>query len=575
MSAHTSTRFEFSQSLARLATNLYALVLVALALACVSAAQNTRPNVVMGGPVQPLKPNLVRFTGTVVDSVTGAPLVRALVNLQGMQNRVALTDSQGKFTFDGVPEGRWPVRVRKPGYTETARTSSVAQFVEIKGEDSNAIITAVPQAVIRGRVTTSDDEPVEGLPVDIGVYQVREGRRQFTAINSKRTDEDGRFRIADLPPGTYFLSVGPATAREFENRGTSIARVYYPGVAERASAASVQLSPGQQFEANLTVSRVPGFRISGTVSSEGAPQFLSIELTDSSGVSAAPGFRRAVSGVFELPPVAPGNYILRARGGDEKGRPLYASIPVSVRSDVTGIHLTLRPYASIPVVVRTELKNWDEEGRWKGGPEPHGSGIIGSVMSASGSRPRQRFVMPRLVPTDGEDPYSYPMFDPPEEDKAISIKAAAGKYNVEFPTMGPWYVASAKSGSTNLLTDPLVVPESGRVDPIEVVVRDDGSSLNGKINGGSESGLVLAVPEHSSRVRPFVSNFFGYSDARFYFPQLPPGEYALYAFNGEDAIEYSNPEAMERYSSKAKHIRVEPGDRNPQVTLDVIEVDEQ
>jgi hypothetical protein len=45
-------------------------------------------------------------TGTVTNSVTGAPVPRAHVTLRGQKNFGALTDGDGKFSIAGIVPGR-------------------------------------------------------------------------------------------------------------------------------------------------------------------------------------------------------------------------------------------------------------------------------------------------------------------------------------------------------------------------------------------------------------------------------------------------------------------------------------
>src|SRR5580698_3775088 len=57
-----------------------------------------------------------KFTGSVVNAVTGEPIRRALVQLEGGSERSALSDSNGHFEFAGLPAGQVNVTARKPGF---------------------------------------------------------------------------------------------------------------------------------------------------------------------------------------------------------------------------------------------------------------------------------------------------------------------------------------------------------------------------------------------------------------------------------------------------------------------------
>src|SRR5438270_10530375 len=49
------------------------------------------------------EPAIYRLQGTVVNSVTGDPVYRALVSIHAQQQRSVLTDRNGHFTFDNLP----------------------------------------------------------------------------------------------------------------------------------------------------------------------------------------------------------------------------------------------------------------------------------------------------------------------------------------------------------------------------------------------------------------------------------------------------------------------------------------
>src|SRR5665811_445863 len=79
----------------------FAILIPGAALAQVS------PGATQYNPQQRQRPALtgtITVTGVVVNAVTGEPISRALIQLQGMVQRTALTDSDGRFQFDNLPE---------------------------------------------------------------------------------------------------------------------------------------------------------------------------------------------------------------------------------------------------------------------------------------------------------------------------------------------------------------------------------------------------------------------------------------------------------------------------------------
>src|SRR6516162_5043564 len=61
--------------------------------------------------------------GTVVNSVTGEPIARALVRVYGVAQRSAFTDSEGHFQIDSLPAGSVDIGLQKPGYSNQQGTN--------------------------------------------------------------------------------------------------------------------------------------------------------------------------------------------------------------------------------------------------------------------------------------------------------------------------------------------------------------------------------------------------------------------------------------------------------------------
>ena len=86
----------------RRSLKLYIAVLVCTCIFCIG-----HPLLAQGGfPLQ----------GTVTNSVTGEAIRRASVQALGPRPRAALTDDEGHFRLEGLPEGEVPIAVTKPGY---------------------------------------------------------------------------------------------------------------------------------------------------------------------------------------------------------------------------------------------------------------------------------------------------------------------------------------------------------------------------------------------------------------------------------------------------------------------------
>src|SRR5262249_43791216 len=74
-----------------------------------------------------------KVEGAVVDSMTGRPVSRALVQLLPWGDGTTLTSFDGTFSFDDVPEGLMQILVTKPGfiYHGTSTLPSAATSMQL------------------------------------------------------------------------------------------------------------------------------------------------------------------------------------------------------------------------------------------------------------------------------------------------------------------------------------------------------------------------------------------------------------------------------------------------------------
>jgi hypothetical protein len=147
-----------------------------------------------------------------------------------------------------------------------------------------------------------------------------------------------------------------------------------------------------------------------------------------------------------------------------------------------------------------------------------------------------------------------------------------GVYGVEINPNGMLYVQSATSGPTNLLESDLSVPPGGSPQPIEITLRDDGTSLTGSVSLDSRpvSATVLAFSEHSA-IPPIIQPTD--SNGMFQLPFLAPGEYKILAVDRVEQLEYRNPEVMRKYLVRASEITLFPG-RSAKIELQLVKVEE-
>ena len=543
------------------------------------------------GPLAPFsfgqlsQPQTYTVRGTVVNSVTGVPIRGALVQIYSGRPRSRLTGPQGEFVFEGVPPGTFGARIQKPGFfsPQELPVPGARQVMITAGPDQPPVVLKlIPEGVIFGHVAGGNGELIESLPVQLLFERMDNGKKTRSFMHRVNTDEQGEFRVAELQPGRYFVFLGPSSlpssypAAKVSQPGVrGYPAVFYPGVPDSASAAPIEITPGKHFEINLTLSSQPFYRISGTVSGNLPDRGISLQIVDAAGQPISSGFQFDPSrGTFRTQWLPAGQCTLTAQMHDPATQQSYfASQSVNLTSDLTGVHLVLLPNASIPVTFHMETTQ-------------NASPSEQTVLFTSGSdrsRREQARIPANLVLTSQSQPLMrrqyYSELAPGDESSFVVRNIPPGVYFVEVQHHGPYYAQSVRSGTLNLLEQPLTVAPGAALQPIEVVLRDDFATLEGNVffEGDDIPAQLIAIPEDApQQVRPFNLGQLvptpgqARPSTRFEMPQLRPGNYKLLAVD-DPSFEYADPEVLQKYVSKAQEAFLAPGQRT-KVSLDLVHI---
>jgi len=494
----------------------------------------------------PLTSDKYTVSGTVVNAVTGEPIRHALVTFQ---EGAVLTDQTGHFEFPAVAPGTYWPSVRKPGFFSRDELGKPRQLLHIRTADDAAgiVLQLTPEAVIYGQVVDKNGEPVERVPIRLEMSRVQQGLRRRVELNSKTTDSDGAYRIANLRPGTYYLCAGPLPAPR--NRGAAVLPSYgvscYEGAMDVSGAAAFKVTAGQQMEMNFSVREQKFFRVSGSMSG-GANLNCSVQLASAADPTWTIGGEvKEGSTAFEFPQVPLGTYRLEANcqapviGGQLIGSPspLWFGVQtVVVSSDMSGITLALSPELSIPISVEAE-----------------------------GAKPGERaipWVRARSVNPLGDDGATTTSAD----GTPAFMRVRPGRYWLDVPIRGGWYVASARWQGADVLHGEMEV-QDGQTGTLEITARNDAGQLAMSFSGAereSSVDLLIYADELLGRA-PQIMQFGGNKG----WMLIPPGSYSILAFDTLDGLQYANPEVMSEYMAHAAHVTLAPNGQ-ASVLLDVI-----
>jgi hypothetical protein len=583
--------------------------LFSLAVACLSATLSA---------AQSTSDNNDSLRGIVINSVTHEPIARALVS--SPDNRFAtLTNSEGRFEFalpkvNSVPEGGsdsntpvsgqiqavisnrpYMLMTRKPGFL----SDSNGQVQNLQNETLKDLTLALtPESLIVGAVTLPTSEPPDSITLQVFRRQVQDGRARWVPAGGAQSTSDGQFRFADLPAGTYklltqeLLDHDPLTTDPLTLPPPNVPRgqlfgyppVYYQSASDFGSAATIHLFAGQTQTVNLSLVKLPYYRVRVPVTN--APD-AGIAVNVYAHGRKGPGFSlgynnmdHAIEGM--LPD---GTYTIEASSFGPNGMTGLQTISIK-GAPIDGPSMTLVSNASIPVNVKEEFTSADNAGSMTWNINGHNTVIMG---------PR-RYLNITLEPADDFGTGQQVSLRNPTRagDDALVIDGApAGTYWVRVNS-SRGYPASIRSGNLDLQHQPLVVGAGGAASPMEITMRDDTAEISGTVDGvtphaqgpvisssanvangasgdargwtsytpfgGQAAAHIYCIPLADSSGQ--LTEIWVSPDGSFVSQGLAPGAYRLLAFDREQhELEYRNPEAMRTYDSKGPVVRVVGGQK--------------
>ena len=287
-------------------------------------------------PAQPRDPRAAMVGGTgvirgrVTAADTGVPMRRATVMISGQGQRGTYTDSEGRYSFRGLPKGSYIVSASPGNHRPSYRTISFgatsqngpAKRVELAdGQVVENVDIALPRAgVITGRVFDPYGDPA--ARVNVHPLLLRVGGEPVPSGPSATTDDLGQFRLFGLAPGTYIVRadfrMGMFSSGPYEVEGESVgfSTTYAPGTPSRSDAVRVRVVAGAEATADIRLLESRIFKVTGAIlTSNGEPaSAVDVSLVhNEAGSSSSFGASIGPNGTFTFRNVPPGSYEIVAR----------------------------------------------------------------------------------------------------------------------------------------------------------------------------------------------------------------------------------------------------------------------
>jgi hypothetical protein len=523
--------------------------------------------------------------GIVTREPGSEPVKKALIELIAENQAeggdyTAVSGPDGGFRIEGIVPGRYHLFAERTGLLEVdkhhARADGRVLTLAAGQEVKDLRIRLQAAAVVRGRVTDEDGDPLPNAQVAVLRQTFASGHSRWEQAGAERTNDLGEYRVAGLAAGNYYVSVSPppdfksliegaGVAADTRKGGapdnsaaTSYQTTYYPGTADRSQASPVQLHAGDDFPVNFSLTPGPSLSIRGSVVNL-PPRSSAVIMLQSRDFSLVlNGAEMHADGSFVIRDVAPGAYTILATV-ENAPVPMMARQALQVVSNsVEDLRLSPQPGGWIHGRLRLEGKSG---GRF----DP--TQIFLTLRSADGDDE----ALSEFTMGNGFSHLAHVAADGAFEWKGVP----PGTYYVQFAGDGSapyspiggnpdWYLKSVAAGGRDVGDAGISV--NGGAAVLDLVASANGGVVEGVVADSKgepvANAVVVAVPEmrlraRAERYRKTVSDQSG----RFTLHGVVPGEYTVLTWESVEGEAYYNPEFLKNYEGQGSGMRVSEGER--------------
>jgi protocatechuate 3,4-dioxygenase beta subunit len=151
--------------------------------------------------------------GRLPADAVGRPRLSAWEVDRYLEPRTVTTDGEGRFLVEDVPPGIAVVRVELEGYVTHYKRGLVIRADEVL---ENHVVTLTKGEVLEGKVLSEAGRPIQAAIVAVtqsddpamgGGAADAEPSDEIEPRMTARTDADGKFKVENVPPGTWNVVV--------------------------------------------------------------------------------------------------------------------------------------------------------------------------------------------------------------------------------------------------------------------------------------------------------------------------------------------------------------------------------
>jgi protocatechuate 3,4-dioxygenase beta subunit len=554
------------------------------------------------------------ISGTVLQASTRAPLKNVEVALvhspDASENEdesstapesTAKTDDKGHFEFSKLAPGPYFVRASRAGMVLKSHQWQEGVLVNLEAGKSQTLdLLMLPTAIITGQVLNEEGEPMQHVSVMAMRYTYTTTGRQLAQAATASSDDEGRFRLFGLQPGSYLVTANPTegafdggamaadgggmmaladtpnSAAPSKKNQTVYTTTYYPNERSPENATPIVVKAGDSGQANFTLARVRAFSVSGTVAGMPAAkseddnqslQNIRMVMAVREGSSMPAGMTVAAKdSTFRFRSLTAGRYKLVAMGmGAGGGANSAGSADIVVESsDVTGV----------VIGAQSSLREITGQVRAEGNSKPDFSKLY--IVVAPEADPERGVDFSSMAGFFG----GINGFAQVKNDGSfkVNLSPSAKPYNVALTAhesgLEDWYTRKVLFGGKDVLESGFK-PAEGQAGPLEILISNKGSGIEGTVLDKDEKPFpgadVVAFPadpklrRHSDLVQSATADQQGHFRMR----GLRPGEYIVFALEDSREQPFTTELFQKTNSGKIQTVKLEAAPKQ-QVQLEVI-----
>ncbi len=505
-------------------------------------------------PYRPAPPATFVISGTViqggVQSGANRPLnhVRVTVarNDHPDQQASVTTAEDGRFTFTGVPQGKYTLFAQLRGEQRAFEQDGSYSTGIVTGPllDSSHILFSFPiPASLSVHVLDEAGDPVSGAQLWLFHKKVEGGWAQIQLLQQSATGIEGSARFSHLEPGIYYLGAGgrpwyaqhiasgnqppQENAAEFD---VAYPITYYDDAQNPNSASPIHISPGDSQKLKIVLRAVPAGRIAiqsaeRDANSPPPPTPVLSAIGPGGAPIQIPVSFEFEGGSLSIGGVAPGNY--RVTVNESPGAPSAEQAAGNVQVNGAG-----------PVSLNTaELAR---------------IGVTGSVSMADSRKHALQGVFLGRPATNENN------FCPVNPDGTFRCEAAIapGRYQVRLASNDLYIQSLTAKGA--VYASGLLDLHEGELASLTIVAAPGITNLNGIAlrAGRPVSGAMILLLPRSLELGAGIPRDQSDSDGTFTLQAVHPGLYFLVAIDNGHDLEYHNLNAIQPYLSGARPVEV-------------------